>query len=63
MSEDGNLGEGCSYCDRCGRKADGVLGDEALCEDCYHAASSCCGVFGDEKSQFCMVTMQIYVIA
>jgi NMD protein affecting ribosome stability and mRNA decay len=36
-------------CDRCGREAAGHLGDEALCESCYHEASSCCGLFGEES--------------
>ncbi|MFT3990544.1 MAG: hypothetical protein QM680_03955 [Luteolibacter sp.] len=30
-------------CDRCGREALGIVGDEALCEDCYHEAGACCG--------------------
>jgi hypothetical protein len=34
-------------CDRCGREAAGILGDEALCESCYHAESACCGNFGE----------------
>ncbi len=36
-------------CGRCGQEAAGHLGDEALCETCYHEASSCCGLFGDES--------------
>ena len=30
-------------CDRCGKEAAGVLGDETLCESCYHGEASCCG--------------------
>jgi|GEM_PF-2940901 len=33
-------------CDRCGREALGVVGDETLCESCYHEAGACCGEFG-----------------
>jgi len=36
-------------CDRCGKEAAGHLGEEALCETCYHAETSCCGRFGEEE--------------
>lgn len=34
-------------CDRCGKEALGVLGDETLCETCIHGDSACCGRFSD----------------
>ncbi len=36
-------------CDRCGHPAIGEVGDEALCETCYHEAGACCGVFGEDE--------------
>jgi formylmethanofuran dehydrogenase subunit E len=30
-------------CDRCGQPAAAIVGDEMLCESCYHAAASCSG--------------------
>jgi hypothetical protein len=35
-------------CDRCGKEAAGIVGDERLCESCYHAETSCCGGSFDE---------------
>ena len=37
-------------CDRCGREALGVVGDETLCESCYHEAGACCGEFGGKDA-------------
>jgi hypothetical protein len=31
-------------CDRCGQPASAVVGDETLCDSCYHTAGSCCGM-------------------
>ena len=42
-------------CDRCGREALGVVGDETLCESCYHEAGACCGEFG-VKEDTCAAT-------
>lgn len=33
-------------CDRCGRNALGILGEEHLCENCLHEVSGCCGEIG-----------------
>jgi len=32
-------------CDRCGKEALGVIGEELLSENCIHAESACCGGF------------------
>lgn len=40
---------GAAACDRCGRESLGILGDEALCESCYHSATACCGAFGGDE--------------
>ncbi len=50
-------------CDRCGRPALGILGDEALCEDCVHEVSACCGSFGGEQPQKNDLFSKNYVIA
>lgn len=34
-------------CTRCGMEALGAFGDEMLCEACYHASASCCGLSED----------------
>jgi hypothetical protein len=37
-------------CDRCGKEALGELGEETLCESCYHAETSCCGRFSTDEA-------------
>lgn len=51
MEQVKEVSDDSSACTRCGREALGVLGEEALCESCYHSASACCGVFGEEEPQ------------
>jgi hypothetical protein len=44
-------------CDRCWCESIGEVGEERLCESCYHAESACCGNFGDEQG--CTATKHV----
>jgi hypothetical protein len=47
MAEEEDATDECALCSRCGMEALGAIGDEILCESCYHVSGSCCGLSED----------------
>lgn len=44
-----NASDQTPACTRCGRPTEDKVGEQALCDDCYSLAGSCCPEFEPEE--------------